>query len=494
LEEIGATGTQIFGGLLGQQDYNPDLNSSTAYDQYDKMRNDGQVRAALMAIKLPLLNADWTVEAPTDAPSDREIAERLQDNLTRGMSLSWQDFLRQALLMLDYGSMPFEKVWEIQDGLVVLRKLAPRLPKTVLAWNVDETGGLAGIQQGTYKASGYSMVDIPVDKLLVFVNDLEGSNWRGCSVLRPAWKHYWYKDGLYRVQSIALEKRSLGVDVGTLKGEGISEERKQEAERALMTLHAHEKQFVTEIDGQFSYRMEGVGRGSLLDPMGAIEHHDLRILRSILAEFLAMGAGSTGSLAMHKDKSAFFLMSLGAIASNIADTVSTHLLRQWVDFNWDVAEYPRLRYSRLEQRDVATFSEAVATLIGSGSLTKGPEVESEARSLLNLPQRINENPEPPVPLLTAPENLAAYGRQVDKLVEVGGNLFGRHDPALVAAVAVPFRSRLVAELKEEGRESGSAEAEATVSGLRLKARFVEAMIGQFEGETFDAAKLREALD
>lgn len=391
LEEMGATGTQIFGGLLTQQDYNAELAAPNIYDVYDKMRlGDGQVKAALTIIKLPLLNTDWYVEPPTDRPQDREIADFIHDGLMEGMTHSFQDHLQQVLLHLDYGVMPFEKVWTVHEGRVYLRKLAPRLPKSVLHWLTDETGGLAGIRQGALTASTFKIVDIPVDKLLVFVHELEGSNWKGVSILRAAYKHHYYKDNLYRLQAIALEKRSLGVDVGTLQGEAITDTRKKDLERALMTLHGHEKQFFTEVEGQTKYRLEGIGRGGVLDPLDAIEHHDLRIVRSMITEFLAMGAGSTGSLAMHKDKSSLFLLSLGGIANRVAETHSKYLIRQWVDYNWsNIKEYPRLRYRRLEARDVAVFAKAVLDLSQAAALTPTPEVEAEARSLLDLP------PQPP---------------------------------------------------------------------------------------------------
>src|SRR4030067_2095754 len=149
MDEMGATGTQIFGGLLTQQDYNSALIAPTLYDEYDKMRNDGQVKAALTVLKLPLLNADWSVEPASDTAQDQMIAEFIEDDLMNGMTVSWLDVLRQALLMLDYGSMPFEKVWRLgEDGRVHLPKLAPRMPKTVLFWLVDVTGGRGGHPAG----------------------------------------------------------------------------------------------------------------------------------------------------------------------------------------------------------------------------------------------------------------------------------------------------------------------------------------------------------
>lgn len=384
--ELGSSGVQIFSGMLGQQDYNATLQTPSGYDEYDKMRlSDGQVKAALTIIKLPLLNADWHVESASDSADDKDIADYLQNGLMDGMSHTFAHFLRQSLLMLDYGSIPFEKVWRIEDGKVTLQKLAPRLPRTITQWMCDDQGGLKAIRQSGAFSTNFREVDIPIDKLIVFVNDQEGGNWRGTSILRAAWKHWYFKQGLERIQSIALEKRSLGVDVAKLQGEAITDQRKQEAERALMTLHSHEKQFFVEVEGQVAYRLEGMGTAGVLDPAGAIEYHDLRIVRSMIVEFLAMGAGSTGSLAMHKDKSSLFLLSLGGIANNIAETINRHLIHQWVDYNWTVKDYPRIRYSRLEARDVEVYAKAVSDLVGAEALHVTPDVEEEARSLLNLP-------------------------------------------------------------------------------------------------------------
>jgi phage gp29-like protein len=491
LGELGATGTQIFGGFVGQQDYNAQLQSPHSYDEYDKMRNDGQVRAALTAVKMPLLNAEWRIESASDGAEDRKIAGIIERGLMEEMSNSWRDFMRHALLMLDYGSIPFEKVWEIRDGLVMIRKLAPRMPRTIQFWQVDEHGGLSGIRQNTSTGTGFITVDIPVEKLIVFVNDLEGSNWRGTSLLRSAWKHHFFKDGLYRVQAIALEKRAVGVDVGTLKGEDITEERQRMMERALMTLHAHEKQFFTEVEGQSAYRLE-TGTGNALDPMAAIEHHDLRILRSILAEFIGMGAGSTGSLAMHKDKSAFFLLALGGIANNLADSISNHLIRQWVDYNWVVKDYPRLQYTRLEARDILIYADAVLKLTQAGVLTPGPDIERESRALLDLPHPMGAV-DPPVDVNTPPPAKATQtnSRQIEKLLDVGLSMFERGDLEAVADVSVPFRQQLAEELGAS--DPRSAKARASLACSRLKSAFVEDMMRQINREEFDKESLRGAL-
>lgn len=407
--EIGDTGTLIFDNqLMTAQDYNDALNPPQSYDVYDKMRlGDGTVAAALRVIKLPLLNADWKVEPASDSAEDREIAAFIDEGF-ESMTTSRQATFRQILLHLDYGNAPFEKVWEVRNGLVYLRKLALRHPKSITKWITDDKGGLQGIEQTT--APTFKAVTIPIGKLCVFVHDLEGSNFQGISILRPAYKHWYYVDGLERVQAIGIEKRAGGVDVGRILGEDATDEKRREVEKVLQSVHAHEKFYVTEVADRFEYRVQGI-EGDVLDPKDALERHDLRIVRSMITEFLAMGAGSTGSLAMHKDKSSFAMLALGGIANNVAETLNRHLIRQWVDFNWTVKEYPRLQYSHLDARPLAEFADAVLKFSEAKVLHPSPDVEEAVRGILDLPGKPPDLDMPMVPVEEMPtEQLVAQIR------------------------------------------------------------------------------------
>jgi hypothetical protein len=361
------------------------------------------------------------------------------------MATSFISTLRQALLMLDYGSMPFELVWAIgDDGLTHIRKFAPRLPGSIMEWRTNRVGDLIEIKQGTITGPNGTWVEttIPRDKLILFVNEQEGANYRGVSILRSAYKHWYYKENLYKVDAIAKEKRALGVDVGTLKsGNPDKAKHKDELESALMTLHAAEKQFFIEDEDGFSYRME-TGGDRVADAMPSIEHHDLRIIRSILVEFLGMGAGSTGSLAMHKDKSAFFLMVLEAICDYIAGVWTTEFLRPWVDLNWIVKEYPRFKYSRLDTRTVGEIADAVSKLVTAGVITPDEGLEDELRVLADLPERVVENAigvDPTVveAVETALEDVAA--RQISRMVAQVGKV-------APTDIRAPLRSAQVAAI------------------------------------------------
>lgn len=381
--EIGASGYAIQGGVLGETDYNLDLQGNLLYETIDKMRlADPQIKAALNVVKLPLGSAEYSIEPGSDQSRDEEIAEFVADNLF-GMTVSWPVHFNQAMLSFDYGAAPFEKVWELKDQRVRLRKLALRKPSSILKWLLDDTGGLAGIEQQVIKTEGSSIRTIPVEKLLVFVHDLEGSNYRGISLLRAAYRSWFYKDMLLRVDAIQKEKRGLGVDVGTLMTEDAGKLKKLES--ALMSLHAHEKQYFAEVEGGWKYRVEGV-KGAIADPLPSIKYHDLEMVKSVLADFLTMT--EEGSLAMHKDKSSLFIMALKMRAGILTDTYNRHLIPQLVDFNFaDVKEYPRLVHSRLDTRPILEVAKAVAGLVEVAALTPDDGMEESLRRDLELPER-----------------------------------------------------------------------------------------------------------
>ena len=124
-----------------------------------------------------------------------------------------------------------------------------------------------------------------------------------------------------------------------------------------------------------------------------MEYHDIRILRAVMAtEFAAMG--TTGSLAMHRDKTSTLFFILRTIADEIASVVNRNIIPHFVRANWaNVTEFPELRHGRLDSRAIKDLAEALAKLIGSGALTVDDGLKEEIRAFLDLPDEIEEDDE-----------------------------------------------------------------------------------------------------
>lgn len=505
--ELGATGTMIFSGILTETEYNADLKGDKAFKVYERMRkSDGQVKAGLLACKLPLVVAHWDIKPGGNTAQDKKIADEVGSNLFDEMTITWDDFLRHALIMFDFGFMPFEKIWELRGGLYKWRKLAPRMPETVSKWYVDDEGGLAGIQQRAWKAKKYQYVDIPVEKLLVFTHEREGSNFQGVSLLRAAYKHWYYKNNLYAIDGIAAERHGVGVADFSYPT-NATDAQKEAIERMGERLHAHERAYVAHPE-DIKFDLKGVA-GQLHNILGSIEHHDLQIVRSILAQFINLGSKEVGSYALSSDQQGFFLMALKAAGNYVTETINRHAIKQMVDYNWEVGgKYPKLIVSGLEHFDITAYSTAINQLATAGALVPDDAMEDELRRIIKMPVR-KAAPKRPTPTeetlkasewvprrrLRGPEQHVAFAdikgklddveqrfvdavapiqkRQIRNIVNVMSDYLDDGEYDRITEIDVPYRDKvagaidsLLVELMEYGEEQVKEEIQKQQKSLK----------------------------
>jgi len=493
-DELGASGTTVFGGDLSEEEYNTDLRGSAGRTIYDKMRrSDARVKFALAVCELPIRAASWSIEPASEDKRDVEIAEALEANIFGGMTITWDSFLHHVMLMNPFGFSAFEKVWEIVDGKVRYRKLAPRLPKTLSEWELDETGGLRGVKQLAWRGNTFKHISIPVEKLLVFTNEKEGSNFEGVSILRSAYKHWYYKDNLYRIDGIAAERHAVGVPKFKTPA-NATPAACSNIDAMGQRLYAQEQQYVRLGEG-YDMTIEGL-TGQIRDISPSITHHDKKIAEAVLADFVDLGGSDSGSWALSKDKSSFFLMALKATATNICDTFNAYAIKPWVDYNYaNVTEYPKLKAGNLETREMSNFAQAVTNLLNSGGITGGHEIDEALRDMLNLPQK----PEPATQsekkswqgiefrreLTLAEQNVAfseieekldsaeqdiiknaseVQRKQIDKLVDIAAKIIEGKKIERLDDIDIPFRadmanaiSATLRDLYKYGREQVKAE-------------------------------------
>jgi hypothetical protein len=385
--ELGQSGTNIWNGLIDEE-YNRDLQGDQGYEAFDKMRrSDGTVQAALLAVKLPIRRAHWYVRPASDDPEHVKQAEFIQWNLMEGMSMTWDHFLRQSLLHLDFGNMVFEKVFEVKpwEGreMITWRKFGPRLPRTIHKWQMENGGN--GVQQRLIDGT---IVNIPIEKLIIFTHDMEGDNWAGRSILRAAYKHWYFKDKFYLIDAMAFEKHGLGVPKGKAKeGYTMTDDDQKATVKVLENLRAHHQAYIIEPDNVEVDYMD-MKANSLRDPETSIMHHNREITKSVLAQFLELGATASGSRSLSEDHSELFTNSLEAMANNVKETLNRHAVHQLIDLNFEgVAAYPTLEYTGISKTDVEKLANAYNTLVGAGAVIADDEDERYFRELLNLPER-----------------------------------------------------------------------------------------------------------
>lgn len=377
----------------------PELRWPQSVTVFNRMRRaDAQTISVLKAVTLPIRSTKWRID-PGDAEPEvaAYVAEQLGLPLTTGDNsaprrrksrFSWTEHLRLALLSLPLGHMFFEQVVTVDPvtGDVELRKLAPRMPSTLTDIKVADDGGLVGIEQAspagrTVKARDGGRRFIPVDRLVAYVNEREGADWAGTSLLRGAYKHWLLKDQLLRIEAISVRRNGVGVPVYTAPegagAEDIIKGRKMANDYRAGDTAGAGLPFGAKLD------LKGVS-GLLVPARTVIEYHDAQIARTALAHFLNLD-GKGGSYALASTQADLFITSLNAIAQMIADTTNQHVIDDLVDwqFGTDVLA-PTLTFDTIGSTDMAV-AQAVRTLIDSGAITVDDDLEVWLRRALGAP-------------------------------------------------------------------------------------------------------------
>ena len=411
--ERGAPGQVAYAGIPETWEATPELKWPASIAVYDQMRrSDAQVVSVLRAVTLPVRRTTWRVAG--DGCDPRVVAFIEQElglvpegegrRRRRREGISWGRFLAEAMLHLPFGHMPFEQVYRVgppgpdaPEGLpprlAHLRKLGPRMPRTLAGFDIAADGGLDAVRQWVQRANGrVDEVSIPNNRLVMFVNEREGADWTGTSILRGAYKHWLIKDALIRVGALAVERNGMGVPVVYYGPEG-----NQEEALALATkFRAAEEAGAAVPEG--TYRLELVGvTGSVRDELPLVKYHDESIGRSALAMFLNLGH-DRGARSLGETFVDYFVMALGAVIDEVAETVTEHVIRDLVELNFGADEaYPELVADELTPESLPT-AEALKALVDAGVLTPDQSLEEYVRRRSGLPE-----PDPDAELPVEPE-------------------------------------------------------------------------------------------
>lgn len=366
---------------------------------YDLKRSDGGVRGSLAQLKTPIRTAHYFLEPASDTALDHNIADFVQRCLFDELNVPWEILLDDILLMFEYGYMPFEKVYKIAmiDGVerAVLQKLAPRHPLDIREWVWDSRGGPDGIIMEPFVPYGTQFDNlvpslnflppdanlgafIPINKLVIFPLEAEAGDLRGISVLRSAYKHWYYKDTLYKIDAIQKERHGIGVPVIKLPP-GYNDDDKRLADELGRNLRTNERAHIV-IPANWEIMFAKL-EGQPVSCIESIEHHDMMMRVNILAPFMNDPSPDQTSIDM-------FFKSARYLANIVTGIVNKFVIRQLVDLNFKRGKYPKLHARRIgEWEDLRTFSFAARNFVGAGLITPDNPLEAQIREMANLPHQ-----------------------------------------------------------------------------------------------------------
>lgn len=413
MDEIGASGLVQYDGRVAEE-LHRDLSGYRATKVYREMTdNDPVVGAILFAVDMLARQVDWRVE-PSDAHDEAaaEAAEFVESCLN-DMSSSWEETLSSILSMLPFGWSYHEVVYKrrsgieaevaskFSDGRIGWRKLPIRAQDTLVRWDFDDNGGVRGLFQQA--PPRYEEVFIPIEKALLFRTSSQKGNPEGRSVLRNAYRPWYFKKRIEEIEAIGIERDLTGLPVAWVPSSVLS----PTASAAEQAMLAEMKRIVRNVkrdeqeglvwplayddrgNKKYDITLLTTGGRRQFDTDAIIARYEQRIAMTVIADFILLGHEKVGSKALGVSKVDLFTSALEAWLDGISGVFNSHAIPRLLQVNgMDVTKAPTLAHGRLQQVDLAALGEFIAKLAGAGApLFPDDNLEGYVRDVAGLPAR-----------------------------------------------------------------------------------------------------------
>ena len=342
------------------------LDNITPDDYKRMLDSDGTIKGLYNTFKNVVLSLPWTVEGPN--------AEMIMDNFTKpyghgGMSITMREVIAHMLLAKLYGWSPFEKVYTVHEGRIILQKLAPR---SVFNYEIrsDKKGGFNGIKQ----VEPEKLIDIP--NSFVFTINTEHARLYGESDFKTAYKHFLQKEALDKLDDKAAERYTVPPEVLTTP-HGTTP-----AERSNSVREVQDKGFnsvITLPSGTAEsgdYKLESLNP-TIMSNLAKIDYHNYEAARSLGMQFIMIvGASSvSGSYALSKDQSQIFIQSVEETTTSIEESLNKYVIAPLIAVNNPGAtEFPVFKFGNVPNDKLIDLA---------AEILKTAQVSEELRDVAN---------------------------------------------------------------------------------------------------------------
>lgn len=405
-------------------------NMPASYATYRAMRKDPTIAMARTLIISMVLSGEWSVEADDDAPD--EWVKFIQDTITKH---------RMALLhtaisgSIDFGWAPFEVVYGLKDGKVVVDKLKSLLQDltTILVW--PDTGEFRGYRQR-------DMHGTPVDILDEYCFHLgfrvEGTDWYGNPLLensRDAWNKWNEADaGAARYdRKVAGSHFVVTYPIGETLYNGVMTNNAEIAKMILRALESSGSVVVPDqmldlqsdnADARPRWKIEILEDATQKQP-GFVERErylDTLKIRGLTIPERSVSEGQFGTKAEASAHQNIAVLNLQITDQYIADQLNEKVVDSLLllNFGTDAIGKVRIKPSPLTDDELEFLSSIYDKILTSpnGFLEEFPMIDTDAiKDQLGIPKRLEvalpnnqlnplEPPDPNVPPGATPEQLA----------------------------------------------------------------------------------------
>lgn len=407
-KELGSTGLRRYGPAI-YEEFLPELRWPRAGKVYQEMSsNDPVIGSILYLAEMLIRGASWDVKAASQKPEDVAAAEFLKSCMD-DMEMSWANVISEILSMLTYGFSFHEIIYKVRrgpnernpkyrskhtDGKIGWRAIPVRSQTSIYEWIYNEDNELTGVVQ--IAEPNYKQVIIPMSKGLLFRTRVSRDNPEGKSLLRNAYRPWFFKKHFEEIEGIGIERDLAGFPVLTAP-ENLDLWNNDDP--AMVALRARAEELVASVrrDSEegillpYGWELKLLTSGSSrqIDIGSTIERYDNRIAVTLLSDIILLGSKS-GSFALADTKQSMLAASLQAQVLNIADVFNSHAVPQLFRYNnFNVEELPKIVPGQIQTpslKEIALVMRSMGLDI-SGDI----KLQNYIRYLLGMPELTEED-------------------------------------------------------------------------------------------------------
>lgn len=411
-KEIGRVGQRRYGGIF-YEEFLSELRGRKGAEVFTEMsNNDETIGAILFAIEMLVRQASWNVEPGGSTANDREAAEFVKSCMD-DMQQTWIDTISEILSFLTYGWSFHEIVYKrrmgrtkdnrtsskYDDGLIGWMKLPIRSQETLYQWEYDDQDNLIGMTQ--MPPPDFGLITIPMNKAMLFRTRSRKDNPEGRSILRTAYRSWYFKRRIQEIEGIGIERDLAGLPVITTpEGMDIWDKDDEDMNAIRAGLEAMVKNIRRDsteglvLPFGYTFELTSTGGSRQFDTNSIIARYDTKISQTVLADFIQLGHESVGSFALSSDKTNLFSMAICAFLDIICQTFNSQGIPALIDINGDhfagVTDYPRLTHGDIEDVDLATVATFIKDMTSIGVIIPDESLEDYVRQLGKLPKRTTD--------------------------------------------------------------------------------------------------------
>ena len=258
-----------------------------------------------------------------------------------------------------------------------------------------------------------------MQKGLLFRTNTYKNNPEARSILRTAYRPYFFKKKIEEVEAIGVERDLAGfptmyVDPQIMRSDASAAEKAvfEDYKEMIINIRRDQQEGVIlpsiyDEGGHQLYKLELLASGGnrAFDTDKIINRYDQRIATSVLADFILLGQNEHGSFALSVDKTDLFATSLRTWLEIIRTTMNEYAVPRLFALNgFDQTRLPTFEYGDIETPPLGELGNYVQVLAGAGvPLFPDDELENYLRSVASLPQRSKRSG------AVAQENIATEG-------------------------------------------------------------------------------------